>query len=154
ADLHVDTSDVKRNMGDSRAALVDAEESVRLYRDAIAGRPSDSALRHSLATGYAAVGMAQSGLGQLPEALENFRQRTAEMEKLAAADPQNIAWRRDLMLAYGHIADLLGHPDMQNLGDRAGALQAYRRAADIGRTLHELDRADQRAATDYGIVLS
>src|SRR5439155_25693999 len=48
----------------------------------------------------------------------------------------------------------LGNPDLQNLGDRAGALDAYRRAADIGRTLYEADRADQRAALDYGIVLS
>jgi tetratricopeptide (TPR) repeat protein len=43
---------------------------------------------------------------------------------------------------------------MVNVGDRAGALQAYRQAAAIGKKLFESDRADQRAATDYGIVLS
>src|SRR5215208_7077338 len=58
------------------------------------------------------------------------------------------------MLAYGHVADVLGNPGLQNLGDRAGALQAYRKAAEIGKRLYEADRADQRAAADYGIVLS
>src|SRR5262249_33067086 len=61
---------------------------------------------------------------------------------------------RELMLAYGHIADALGNPNLPNLGDRSGALDAYRRAAAIGKRLYDEDRADQRAATDYGIVLS
>ena len=58
------------------------------------------------------------------------------------------------MLVDGHVADVLGNPGLQNLGDRSGALQAYRKAAEIGKTLYETDRADQRAAADYGIVLS
>jgi tetratricopeptide (TPR) repeat protein len=71
-----------------------------------------------------------------------------------ASDPRNVSWNRDLMLAYGHVADVLGNPGLHNLGDRSGALQAYRKAAEIGKTLYETDRADQRAAADYGIVLS
>ena len=76
------------------------------------------------------------------------------METLVASDPRNVSWNRDLMLAYGHVADVLGNPGLHNLGDRTGALQAYRKAAGIGKTLYEIDRADQRAAADYGIVLS
>jgi hypothetical protein len=52
------------------------------------------------------------------------------------------------------MGDVLGNPGLDNLGDRAGALQAYRKAAGIGKTLYEADRADRRAAADYGIVLS
>ena len=98
--------------------------------------------------------MAESGLNQLEQALAHFRQGTAEMETLVASDPRNVSWNRDLMLAYGHVADVLGNPGLQNLGDRTGALQSYRKAAEIGKTLYETDRADQRAAADYGIVLS
>ena len=58
------------------------------------------------------------------------------------------------MLAYEHIGDVLGNPDLQNLGDRPGALRAFRQAADVGKRLYELDRSDQSAASDYGIVLS
>jgi len=58
------------------------------------------------------------------------------------------------MLAYGHVADILGNPALLNLGDRPGALRMYQRAAAIGKRLFDADRADQRAITDYGIVLS
>jgi hypothetical protein len=32
------------------------------------------------------------------------------MERLVASDPRNVSWNRDLMLAYGHAADVLGNP--------------------------------------------
>ena len=76
------------------------------------------------------------------------------MEKLVAAEPRNVSWSRDLMLAYGHVADVLGNPAMQNLGDREAALHVYQQAADIGKRLYIADPADQRAAADFGIVLS
>jgi tetratricopeptide (TPR) repeat protein/tRNA A-37 threonylcarbamoyl transferase component Bud32 len=154
AGVYLDSSDARRNLNDNAGALRDATESLRLYRRVAELRPSDPTVRHALASGYAAAGMAESGLNQMREALAHFRDGTTEMEKLVAAEPHNVSWNRDLMLAYGHIADALGNPGMVNVGDRAGALQAYRQAAAIGRKLYESDRADQRAATDYGIVLS
>jgi eukaryotic-like serine/threonine-protein kinase len=152
--VYLDCGDARRNMNDYPAALRDATEALHLAQGVAAGRSSDPTVRYSLANAYAAVGMAESGLNQLQEALAHFRQGTAEMERLVASDPRNVSWNRDLMLAYGHVADVLGNPGLQNLGDRVGALQAYRKAADIGKTLYEGDRADQRAAADYGIVLS
>jgi tetratricopeptide (TPR) repeat protein len=152
--LYLDCSDARRNMNDFAAALRDASEALRLSEGVAAERPSDAAARYSLANAYAAVGMAESGVNQLEQALAHFRQGTAVMETLVASDPRNVSWNRDLMLAYGHEADVLGNPGLHNLGDRTGALQAYRKAAEIGKTLYETDRADQRAAADYGIVLS
>lgn len=154
AALYLDSNEARRNMNDFSGALREATESLRLSEHVAAARPSDPAVRYALANAYAAVGGAETGLNQLQEALAHFRQGTAEMEKLVASNPRNVTWNRDLMLAYGHIADVLGNPGMQNLGDRAGALEAYGRAAKIGKTLYEADRADQRAAADYGIVLS
>jgi tetratricopeptide (TPR) repeat protein len=152
--LYLDCGDAKRNMNDYAAALRDSSDALNLSRRVAAERPADPATRSSLANAYAAVGMAESGLNQLEPALAHLRQGIAEMEKLVASDPRNVSWNRDLMLAYGHEADVLGNPGLHNLGDRAGALQAYRKAAAIGKTLYETDRADQRAAADYGIVLT
>jgi tetratricopeptide (TPR) repeat protein/tRNA A-37 threonylcarbamoyl transferase component Bud32 len=151
---YLGSNNAKRNAGDFRGALDDANESLRVYRDAAARQPNDRALGHSVSNAYASLGMAESMVGQLQDGLAHFRLSVAEMEKLAAAEPQNVAWQRDLMLAYGHVADVLGNPDLQNLGDRDGAVQAYRQAAEIGKKLYEADPADQRAMTDYGIVLS
>jgi len=98
--------------------------------------------------------MAESGVNQLEQALAHFRQGTAAMETLVASDPRNVSWNRDLMLAYGHQADVLGNPGLHNLGDRPGSLHACRKAAEIGKALYESDPGDQRATADYGIVLS
>jgi hypothetical protein len=152
--LYLDCADARRNMNDYQAARTSAVEALQLADGVATSRPSDPAARYSLASAYAAVGMANSGLDQLQDALARFRQGTGVMEALAASDPQNVSWSRDLMLAYGHVAGVLGDPRLRNLGDRAGALQAYRKAADIGRMLYEADPADWRAAADYGIVLS
>src|SRR5262249_42649615 len=154
AGLYLASSEAVRNMNDNPAALRDATESLRLYQSAAARRPSDPAARLPVASALAAVGMAESGLNRLTDALAHYRQGTSELEALVASQPGNVSWNRDLMLAYGHIADVLGNPGLQNLGDRAGALRAYRQAAEIGKRLHDADPADQRAASDYGVVLS
>ena len=154
AALYVGSSDAKRNMSDYNGALADATESLRLGREALAARPSDPQLTRAVATEYASVGMAQSHLDRLADARANFEHGAEEIETLVAADPQNVSLNRDLMLAYGHVADILGNPALQNLGDRPGALRMYQRAAAIGKRLFDADHADERAVTDYGIVLS
>src|SRR5205814_10096438 len=129
-------------------------EALRLYREIEASGTATPAMLQSFATADAAVGMAESQLGRLQDALRHYREGTERMEKLAGAEPNNISLRRDLMLAYGHIADVSGNPNLQNLGDRAGSLQAYRRAAEIGKGLYEADPANEKAAADYGMILS
>ena len=127
---------------------------LRLYRDAAdAGRSNPSVMR-GLAGAHAAVGMSEMRLGQLERALGSFREGAATLETFVAAEPRDVNLGRALMLAHEHVGDVLGNPDLQNLGDRPGALRAYRQAADVGKRLYQLDRSNERAASDYGIVLS
>jgi eukaryotic-like serine/threonine-protein kinase len=154
ADAYLGSSDAKRNLGDDRGAVEAATTGLRLYREAADADGSKPVVMRGLATAHAAVGMGEMGLGQIAFALDSFRNGAATLETLAASEPRNVNLNRALMLAYGHIADVLGNPDMQNLGDRAGALRAYQQAADVGKRLYEADHSDQRAASDYGIVLS
>jgi hypothetical protein len=58
------------------------------------------------------------------------------------------------MLAYSHIGDVLGSPNLPSLGDSAGAMKAYRQITDVARRLYETDRADQRATRDYAVALA
>ena len=153
ADAYLGSSNAQRNLGADRGAVEAATEGVRLYREAAAAGPNPAVIR-KLAAAQAELGMGEMRLGRLDRALDTFREGTTTLETLAAADPQNVNVNRALMLAYGHVADVLGNPDLQNLGDRAGALRAYRQAADVGKRLYDADRSDQRAASDYGIVLS
>jgi eukaryotic-like serine/threonine-protein kinase len=154
ADAYLGSSQAKRDLGDDRGAFESATNCLRLYRDAAHAGRSNPIVMKGLAGAHAAVGMSEMRLGQLERALDSFRQGAATLESLVAAAPRNVTLGRSLMLAYGHVGDVLGNPDRQNLGDRPGALRAYRQAADVGKRLYELDRSDQRAASDYGIVLS
>ena len=152
--VYLGSSDARREMSDNPGALADAMESLRLARAVQSARPTDSEVARSVSAAYAAVGMAKSVVGELTDARSNFERGVAQLEKLVAADPRNVSLNRDLMLAYGHVADVLGNPALQNLGDRDGALRMYQQAAAIGKRLFDADRADQRASKDYGIVLS
>ncbi len=154
ADAYLGASNARRNLGDDQAAFEAATECLRLYRDASAGGLSHPVVMSGLASAHAAAGMADMRLGHLERALDSFRTGAVTLETLLTAVPRNDNVKRELMLAYGHIADVLGNPDLHNLGDRTGALHAYRQAADIGKRLYDADRSDQRAAADYGIVLS
>ena len=154
ADAYLGSSRAKRNLGDDRGAFDAAMECLRLYRGAAASDRSNPVVMRGLASAQAAVGMGEVRFGQLDRALTSFREGAATLERLVAHEPRNLNWNRELMLAYGHIADVLGNPDLPNLGDRPGALRAYRQAAEVGKRLYEGDRSDQRAASDYGIVLS
>ena len=133
ATLYLDCSDARRNMNDFTAALRDASEALRLSQGVAAERAGDPAARYALANAYAAVGMAESGVNQLEQALAHFQQGTAEMERLVKSDPGNVSWNRDLMLAYGHLALVNQHlgDSYTAAADIGTAQQAYVRSADI-----------------------
>lgn len=111
-------------------------------------------VQRAIAEASAAVGIVESHESRLDSAVRHFRQGVAALERIVAPDPGNTASNRELMLAYGHVADVAGNPAMENQGDRLKALAEYSKAATIGKTLYETDLSDQRAAIDYGIVLS
>ncbi|HEX7797835.1 MAG TPA: protein kinase [Vicinamibacterales bacterium] len=154
AGVYLGSSESKRNMGQYKEALADALECLRFSQEAATERGSDVEFVRGVATAYATIGMAQNNLAQLEDSRANYERGVAVLEQLVASDPRNVSLNRDLMLAYGHVADVLGNPGLPNLGDQPGALRMYKQAAEIGKRLFDADRADQRAAKDYGIVLS
>ena len=48
--------------------------------------------------------------GEFPEALKTFREGLAIRERLAAADPGNAGWQRDLSVSYDRVGDVLVAP--------------------------------------------
>ena len=152
--LYAESSDVRRNQGDYNGALDDANRALQLYRQVQASGAATPEMLQALATADAAAGMAEGQLGRLQDELRDYGEDVAIMEKLVASDPQNASLRRDLMLAYGHVADVLGNPNIANLGNQPAALEEYRKAAAIGKQLYEVDPTNQRAGVDYAIALS
>lgn len=58
------------------------------------------------------------------------------------------------MIMYSQMGDLLGNPNLTNMGDTKGARQAFARMLELAKRIHEDDPADQRARSDYAIALA
>jgi tetratricopeptide (TPR) repeat protein len=153
AALYSGLSANRRLAGDYTQALSLSQKSLALLQGFLAIHPDDESLRHGVAIAYASLAVAEGRMGKPKSALERHRQSVSILERLAAADPGRLQWQRDLMFGYSHIGDLLGNPNLTNLGDTAGAVEAYRKMANTAKRLHEADPADLRAKSDYGIAL-
>jgi hypothetical protein len=127
ADLHIEAADVRRDLSDWKGSLQDASESLRLDCEIESTTKSVPTVIRSLATSYAAVGMAEANLSRVNDSLDNYLRGASELQKLVASNPRSVSWNRELMLAYGHAADVSGNPGLQNLGVRKAALTYYQR---------------------------
>ena len=79
--------------------------------------------------------------GDLTRAREAAEESLAIMRKLAAADPGNAEWQRDLSVSLDRVGDV-----RLAAGDRAGALAAYEESLAIMRKLAAADPGNARLA--------
>ena len=79
------------------------------------------------------------GAGRLP-------QKPQHREALAARDPANTEWQRDLSVSHNKIGDVLVAQ-----GDRAGALAAYRKSLHIREALAARDPANTEWQRDVAV---
>lgn len=110
-------------------------------------------LQRELAAGYERVGdvqgqSRQASLGDTKGAMASYRKALAMRESLAAADPNDLTARRELVPNYGKLSDLFW-----STGDLKSAMEFSRRGLTISESLAsaptatKLDR--QRLATNY-----
>lgn len=116
--------------------------------------PDDPYVQSSLSAAYGGLGMCDSRLGKLHESLAWYRQALPRSQKLVRLQPDSVPYRRQLMLTYSHIGDVLGNPNLINLGDPEGATEAYSGMLREAKHLYDADPANQRARNDYGIALT
>jgi hypothetical protein len=79
-------------------------------------------------------------------ALAAYRTGLAIREVLAARDPANTDWQRDLSVSHNKIGDVLVAQ-----GDGAGALAAYRTGLAIAEVLAARDPANAQWQTDVAV---
>ncbi len=116
--------------------------------------PNDRETQSQLAVAASGAGLCDVRLGRLREALDAYRRAAVRREKLIQLDPSNVTLQRDMMFLHSHVGDVLGNPNLPNLGDPKGAAEAYGRMMEVARRIHEADPADQRARSDYAIATS
>ena len=84
--------------------------------------------------------------GDLNAALQAFRNSMTIGQKLAAADPNNADWQRDLSVSHNKIGDVL-----QRQGDLNAALQAFRNSMTIRQKLAAADPNNAEWQRDLSI---
>jgi eukaryotic-like serine/threonine-protein kinase len=121
------------------AALAAVKEHYPVLLRLIAHHPNDPEFQVSLASEYSAEGRALSLSGDQLAARTSYEKDVALLEELDRRSPRDQSRSRMLMLAYSHVGDLLSNPQLNNLGDSAGALTAYEKMSRL---------ADEAAAAD------
>ena len=84
--------------------------------------------------------------GDGPGALAAYRKSLAIREALAARDPANTQWQRDLSVSHDRIGDVLVAQ-----GDGPGALAAYRKSLAIAEALAARDPANTEWQRDLSV---
>src|SRR5262249_34648045 len=106
-----------RNIGDAldrQGFLTLARDRYRMSLDfamkltaADRANPKNEEWQHDLSVAYNKIGDVQRRLGDLSEALTNFRKSLEIRKRLVDADPTSIRWQRDLASAYDRVGDVL-----------------------------------------------
>jgi len=92
--------------------------------------------------------------GDPVRAEENYRAALVIRERLVEQNPNQTSYLRALLLAYGHLGDVLGLPENYGLGKLPEAVDAFEKAAAIAESMAKRDPANRVASFDEAVALS
>jgi len=134
-------------------ALPYARRYLEIFSGLAARYPDRSDFVLEQSNGYELLGHVLHMQGDSHGALENFLRCVELREDLVKAHPNDVVYKRNLMIGYGHVGDILGSPVAYSLGDSEGALGYYRKAVAIGEELYNADPNDNTAKFDLAACL-
>ena len=133
-------------LGDTEKWKERALEAHRLFDDLMHESPQELRYQEGLLAADNAVGDVLAAQGNLDEALRYYRDALAAVQRLAAADPNNVVWQQHLSVSYGRIGDVL-----LAQGNFADALASYREDLAIALRLAAADPSDTGWQQDLAI---
>jgi serine/threonine protein kinase len=138
---------------DSNMALPYARRYLEIFSRLASRYPDRADFILEQSNGYELVGHILHVSGDSNGALGNHLQCVSLREGLVKAHPNDVVYKRNLMIGYGHVGDMLGSPVANNLGDSEGARVYYHKAVSIGEELHNADPNDRTAMYDLAASL-
>jgi eukaryotic-like serine/threonine-protein kinase len=133
------------NLGDTHGAEESYKKALAISTALAQADVKDSQARRYLARSYQSVGEVLPLLGKPNDGVADLRKAAETFETLVRATPRDRDLRVQLADCYQSLGDLQGHSGLQNLGDRAGALQSYRKAIAVFDAMAVEDSSDQKA---------
>jgi eukaryotic-like serine/threonine-protein kinase len=147
-DLNLSLSRALRAAGDPKGARAAGESALVAAEKLSAGQPDNATLLGGLADAISNTGVLQAQSGDLDSAAAAYGRLVEIRTRMARNHPQNVVYQRQLMIAYGHVGDVLGFRAGENLGDFEGAAQVLGKAVAIAEWLVRQDPSDEKARFD------
>jgi serine/threonine protein kinase len=153
ASIHGDLA-VALQAGDPIASADHANRQIAILT-ALAGRfPEDRDLQQELGASLSSLATSTQAFGNLTQSAEYFERSIRIREQFLEVEPNNVLVQRNLMVAYGNYATLLGIPWSPNLGRFADARTYCRKSVAIARRLVNADTEDKNARYDLAVSLA
>jgi tetratricopeptide (TPR) repeat protein len=146
--VDADHSRAAFELRDFQTATTAAGRAMEVARTLREQSPDEVRYEESLAAAHNAFGSSLLATGRLADAAENYRTSVGIRESLVSRYPDNTEYRRNLAVSYGNLGDVLGSRVGENLGDEAGAAQAFEKALALAEYARTRDPNDRRARFD------
>jgi len=140
------------NLGDIEGAAQSYAQALQISQALVRANAKDSEAQGYLGRSYKSLGEVQPLLGKPSEAAVNLRWATEVFESLVAAKPTDEALRAELASSYQVLGDVQGHSGIQNLGDRAAALQSYSKGQAIYEAQVASNPSDKTARRGVAVL--
>ena len=134
---------IYQTTGETEAVLTNNEKAVVLFTELIAQDETNVEAKLALADCYKVIGDVIASKGNLDEALQNYRKTLEMSQSVLKLQPDNKSAKTMSLSAYDAIGTTLGNPNFTNIGDSAGALEAYRQQLDLCNQMLEADKTSQ-----------
>jgi tetratricopeptide (TPR) repeat protein/tRNA A-37 threonylcarbamoyl transferase component Bud32 len=133
------------NLGDAQGAVDSYRKALAISAALVHADGTDAQAQRYLARSYQSLGEVLPLLGKAADGVANVRRASEIFAMLVRRTPHDRDLRVALANCYQALGDLQGHGELQNLGDRAGALDSYRKAVAVFDAMAVENPADQKA---------
>lgn len=123
------------NLGDTAGAMKSYQKSLAIRQQLAAAAPKDPAVREELASSYEGLGDMYYSVDDLRQALTLYERSRELREPVTGGAPTDETARLNLCQLYMKIGDVKGMEGFLNLGDTAGAVEAYSTADRLLETM-------------------
>jgi tetratricopeptide (TPR) repeat protein len=147
-EVYANSSRASFQLRDYAAAERDAQGAMTAARALLKEEPASRIYQNSLATAYNSMGTARMAAGRLQDAADSYRRSVELRERLVDEEPTNTEYRRNLLVSYGILGDVLGYRAGENLGETQAAADAFAKSVEIAEWARSRDPADRRSLFD------
>jgi non-specific serine/threonine protein kinase/serine/threonine-protein kinase len=133
------------NLGDTQGAAASYRKALSISASLAQADGTDAQALRYLARSHQALGEVLPLLGKPADGAAELRKAAELFTQQLSRAPHDHELRVLLADCYQSLGDLLGHGGLQNLGDRAGALESYGKAIAVFDAMAAEDPGDQKA---------